>query len=430
MPAEINKKGITGMLEWYRLFIGNKRLLVFGFLFSFFSSFGQTFFISIFLPFWVDSLHITKTAFGSLYAIITIFAAVLLSLTGKFIDSIPLRKYASFVFGGLIVSVIFLSLAKNILILTLGLFLVRWLGQGMMTHTASTGIAKYFDKDRGKALSFSVMGQPAGTFIFPFIVLPLISLTGWSNSLLIMAIISLMIMAPVLFALKSPGISEKDRLSKSADVERTSLFTYLKSIRFWIIALNIFTIPFICTAVFLYQYSIGEAKGWSVAWVAFSFSFFAIFSAAGLLLSGNLTDRFTGLRLFPLYLIPAILASFLIAVSNNQYVFPVFYALLGLSSGLGSTIKTATQTEIYGSGKLGQVRSYFSTILVIGTALGPPVFAFFFDRNVSFNTFMAFSGVFIIITAIASSFLWPSGSLKKLAAIPVSALGMGKKSKI
>ncbi len=410
------------MREWYKVFTGNKRLLTFGFLFSFFSAFGQTFFVSLFVPYWVQSLHITNTLFGSIYASVTILAAVLISFSGKYIDSIPLRKYGLIVFGGLVLSVILLSQAREIVILTAGLFLVRWLGQGLMTHTASTGIAKYFDADRGKALSFSVMGQPAGHFILPFIMLPLIALTGWSNSLVIMALIASLIMTPVLLLLKKVDLAKNKETNNSAGGSVAPQKTrYLRSSRFWIIAMNAFSLPFICTAVFLYQYSIGEMKGWPVSWVAFSFSFFAIFSAIGLLISGNLTDRFTGLFLFPLYLVPAIAGVLLITLTKNQYVFPAFYALLGISSGLGSTIKTATQTEIYGTGNLGKVRSYFSTILVISTALGPPVFAFFLDRNVSFNIIMAFSAGFIILTSLASFQLWSASHterLRSLALVP------------
>jgi hypothetical protein len=46
------------------------------------------------------------------------------------------------------------------------------------------------------------------------------------------------------------------------------------------------------------------------------------------------------------------------------------------------------QVEIYGTGNLGKIRSYFSTLLVLSTALGPPVFGFFIDKHYSFNTVM------------------------------------------
>jgi MFS family permease len=136
--------------------------------------------------------------------------------------------------------------------------------------------------------------------------------------------------------------------------------------------------------------------------VAFSFAFFAVFSAAALLFSGNLVDRFSGIKLFPLYLIPTLLALIIIAITNQKWVFPVFYALLGISSGMGSTIKTAVQVEVYGKGNLGKIRSYFSTILVLSTALGPPAFGFFIDRQYSLNSIFGIAAFFVLIIILFS----------------------------
>lgn len=105
------------------------------------------------------------------------------------------------------------------------------------------------------------------------------------------------------------------------------------------------------------------------------------------------------------------------AVSRSHWVFPVFYGLLGMSVGLGSTIKTAMQTEVYGAGRLGKIRSYFSTIIVFSTALGPPAFGppafgFFIDRSYSFNAVMAISSVVVLLIFVLSFRVW---KLKKSA---------------
>lgn len=393
------------MKDWFRFVLGNKRLLNFGFLFNFFSSFGQTFFISLFVPYWVDSLKISNATFGTMYATVTIISAFLISAVGKYIDRIPLKNYGLLVFSGLMVSVVVLSQAYHTMLLLLGLFMVRWFGQGLMTHTSSTGIAKHFDEHRGKALGFTALGHPAGQFILPLLVVPLIAFAGWRSSLLYMAVTATFLVVPTLFAISpvagfEPDIAEKKVLSENSG-------TYFKSMNFWIIAANIFVVPFLCTAVFLYQYSIGQSKGWPVSWVAFSFAFYALFNAVALLTSGNLVDRFSGKTLFPLYLLPTLLALILIAIIGNKWVFPVFYALLGISSGLGSTVKTAMQVEVYGTGNLGKIRSYFSTLLVLSTALGPPAFGYFIDLHYSFDFLMLFfAAITAIITILSFKFVY------------------------
>lgn len=389
------------MADWFRFVFGNKRLLNFGFLFNFFSSFGQTFFISLFVPYWITELHITNASFGSMYAVVTLISAGLLSITGKYIDRLSLKKFSLIVFSGLMLSVLFLSQAKSVVVLVLGLLLVRWFGQGLMTHTSSTGIAKYFESNRGKALGFTALGHPAGQFLLPLIMVPLIMHTSWRLSLIYMAVLASVLVIPALTAIKrvtsfEPNLDYKKKLKSS------SKENYLLSKTFWKIAVNAFAIPFLATAVFLYQYTIGQNKGFTNSWVAFSFAFYAVFNAVGMLTSGNLVDKFGGIKLFPLYLIPALLGIILMPIIDNKWVFPVFYALLGFSSGLGSTIKTAIQAEIYGTQNLGKIRSYFSTILVVSTAVGPPVFGYLLDKQFTLNHILAMAGVFVVIAIFLS----------------------------
>lgn len=389
------------MTAWFRFLFSNKRLLNFGFLLNFFSAYGQTFFISIFVPFWVLDFGISNAYFGSMYASVTIASAFLLSVAGKYIDRMSLRKYSLLVFIGLALSVLFLSVANTVWLLGAALLLVRWLGQGMLTHTSSTGIAKYFDDNRGKALGFTALGHPAGQFFIPLAMAPLLLQLGWRYTLVIFVLLSAIVMIPSAMAIKPVAIFRPQKKSALLD-NAPKQKSHLLSFKFWLIASNIFFVPFFCTAVFLYQYSIAEGKGWDRDWVTFSFAFFAIANAITLLLSGNLVDKYGGVRLFPLYLVPTLVALLLIAFIDAKWVFPVFYALLGTSTGLGSTIKTAMQVEVYGKNDLGKVRSYFSTVLVFSTALGPPAFGFFIDRNYSFDSIMGIAALMVAVIFVAS----------------------------
>lgn len=388
------------MKKWLRFVLNNKRLLNFGFLYNFFSSFGQTFFISIFVPFWITTFSISNTGFGSIYAAVTVISAFCLSFIGKHIDKMPLKKFGLIIFIGLLASVIILSQAYHVVFLVIGLFLVRLFGQGLMTHTSATGIAKYFNKDRGKALGVTALGNPAGQLILPLLIMPLIASFGWRNSLLLLSVLAIIMIIPSLWSI-TPVTPFEPELANNNKASGSKI-NYFTSNKFWVLAINTFTIPFLCTAIFLYQYLMGKNYGWSSQWVTFSFAFYAFFYALSLLLSGPLVDRFTGIRLFPIYLLPTLLVLIVITVSSNKWVFPLFYALLGISSGLGSTIRTAVQVEIYGKKDLGKLRSYISTIMVLSTAAGPPIFGFFIDKNYSFNSIMLGNAVFILLVILVS----------------------------
>ncbi|MBN1463591.1 MAG: MFS transporter, partial [Paludibacteraceae bacterium] len=277
--------------------------------------------------------------------------------------------------------------------------------------TSATGIAKYFNKNRGKALGVTALGNPAGQLILPLLIMPLIVSFGWRYSLLLLSVLAILMIIPSLWAITpvTPFEAEFTNNNKASN----SKINYFTNNKFWVLAINTFTIPFLCTAIFLYQYLIGKNYGWSTQWVAFSFAFYAAFYALSLLLSGSLVDRFTGIRLFPIYLLPTLLVLIVITVSSNKWVFPLFYALLGISSGLGSTIRTAVQVEIYGKKDLGKLRSYISTIMVLSTAAGPPIFGFFIDKNYSLNSIMLGNAVFILLVILVSFTINSSHAFKE-----------------
>ena len=58
---------------------------------------------------------------------------------------------------------------------------MRFSGQGMMSHTATTTISRYFTKSRGKALSTGWFGLSAAEFILPVLMIYLLTITGWQN---------------------------------------------------------------------------------------------------------------------------------------------------------------------------------------------------------------------------------------------------------
>ena len=58
---------------------------------------------------------------------------------------------------------------------------MRFSGQGMMSHTATTTISRYFTKSRGKALSTSWFGLSTAEFILPVLMIYLLAITNWKN---------------------------------------------------------------------------------------------------------------------------------------------------------------------------------------------------------------------------------------------------------
>ena len=114
------------------------KIVIFGFIFTFFSSFGQSFFIGLFNSNIRTDLNISHGQFGSIYALATLLSSFTLIWIGKKIDDFKLINYSLFVILLLFFSSAFFSFVNNIYLLFFGIFLLRLSGQGLMSHTATT----------------------------------------------------------------------------------------------------------------------------------------------------------------------------------------------------------------------------------------------------------------------------------------------------
>ena len=113
------------------------KVIIFGFIFTFFSSFGQSFFLGLFNPSIRDVLSITHGQFGTIYASATLCSSLLLIWVGKKIDDINVLKFAFYVTILLSFSCLLFSKISSVIFLFIAIFLMRFSGQGMMSHTAT-----------------------------------------------------------------------------------------------------------------------------------------------------------------------------------------------------------------------------------------------------------------------------------------------------
>lgn len=178
-----------------------RRLLSFAVSFTFFSSFGQTFLISLFVPYFLTAFELSNATFGSLYSVATLTSAVALPWLGQWIDRIPLRQYSMYVAIGLLIASLVMAVSWHISMLFVGLILLRLAGQGLSGHTAQTTMARYNDQLRGKALSISGIGYPLGEAVLPSIIAGMLVLFHWRTTWAIIAFVIAVFFIPVLWFL-------------------------------------------------------------------------------------------------------------------------------------------------------------------------------------------------------------------------------------
>lgn len=383
----------------------NIALLSFGLLLTFFSSFGQTFLLSLYVPSIEEFLNISNTEFGTIYAIATIGSALTLPWIGGFFDKTRIKRYTLLVIFGLALALLLLSFSYHFILVVIGFYGLRLFGQGLMTHTSVSSMARYFDKNRGKAIGIASTGHPIGEAALPIIITLLIGTLGWRGALQISSLTCIVLVAPLALILlnrarKSIKSYQQQHSKQQGKKEKVNIPKLLSERRFWIITPVVFMVGFTNTAIFFFQLKLGDAKGWSPEWVATSISAFAIANALGVLGSGGLVDKYTGKKLFPYFLIPYLIGLPILIIYEHQLIYPLSLALFGLGQGTGRTIKDAMLAELYGTEIIGQIRSIFITIMVISTAIGPVVFGMLLDLNLSFSTIFTGVAIAILLTGI------------------------------
>ena len=190
------------MRENLTFFVENARWLTAGFLLTLFSSFGQTFFIGLAGNDLRATFHLSGGAFGSLYMVATLTSASTLPWLGRTLDLMPGWKVVRFTMPALALACIMITVAPNLLMLGIALYMLRLFGQGMMTEIAFTEIGRWFIANRGRAMAIIVPGQPAGSAILPVIVVMIDHASGnWHTAWLLSAAVIALIGWPLIVAL-------------------------------------------------------------------------------------------------------------------------------------------------------------------------------------------------------------------------------------
>jgi len=381
------------------------KVLIFGFIFTFFSSFGQSFFLGLFNSSIRDALSISHGQFGTIYASATLCSSLLLIWVGKKIDDVNVFKFAFYVTILLSFSCFFFSKISSVIFLFIAIFLMRFSGQGMMSHTATTTISRYFTKSRGKALSIGWFGLSVAEFILPVLMVYLLTIYAWQNIWLSVSILVLIFLPIVSFFLvkdlnlNSREKSENDEY-KEENIKQWRRIEVIKDYRFYIICSNMLAMPWIATGVFVYQSFITSSKEWGEYIIAQSFMAYSICSVLTLLISGFLIDKFTSRKLLIYMNIPLLLSTFVIMFLSNEYSAFIFLGLIGISNGLANVLGSSTWAEIYGVKYIGSIKALTTALMVFSTAFGTALFGILIDFGFTIEKIAIVSAIYIFSSIV------------------------------
>ena len=381
------------------------KVIIFGFIFTFFSSFGQSFFLGLFNSSIRDTLSITHGQFGSIYASATLLSSLVLVWIGKKIDDVNILKFASYVIIFLSASCFIFSKISSVIFLFIGIFLMRLAGQGLTTHAATTTISRYFDKNRGRALSTGWLGLSLAEFCMPVLIVFLLTFIEWRDIWISISILVIIILPITAYALvRNVKLDTREDSNNKSEILREikqwKRIEVLKDYRFYVICMTMLAMPWIATGTFVYQSFISTSKGWGPYIIAQSFMAYSIFSVITLFISGFLIDKFSSRKLLIYMNIPLLLATIILFYFDSFISSFIFLGLIGISNGLANVLGSSTWAEIYGVKHIGSIKALTTALMVFSTAFGTALFGILIDYGLSIEQIAVVSGVYILSSII------------------------------
>ena len=380
------------------------KVIIFGFIFTFFSSFGQSFFLGMFNSSIREALSITHGQFGSIYASATLLSSIVLVWIGKKIDDVNILKFASYVTIFLSISCFIFSKISSVILLFIGIFLMRLAGQGLTTHTATTTISRFFEKNRGRALSIGWLGLSLAEFILPVLIVFLLTFIEWRNLWISISLIVIIVLPFVSYTLvREVKLDTRENTNSAKDlkeIRQWKRIEVLKDYRFYIICMTMLAMPWIATGSFVYQSFITTSKGWGPYIIAQSFMAYSIFSVITLFISGFLIDKFTSRKLLIYMNIPLFFATIVLFYFDSPISSFFFLGLVGISNGLANVLGSSTWAEIYGVKYIGSIKALTTALMVFSTAFGTALFGILIDINFTIEQIAIVSGSYILFSII------------------------------
>lgn len=379
----------------------NARWLAAGALLAFMSSFGQTFFISIFSDQIRTEFDLTHGMWGGIYSLGTAASALVMLWAGTLTDIFRTRAIGAIVFLLLGLACLSMAAAPSAAILVFVIFALRLFGQGMSSHLSVVAMSRWFVAERGRALSISNLGFSIGETFLPISFVFLMSVYSW-RTLWVVSFAVLILAIPILLRLlqkeRTPQSIAKVSFSLGMNNHHWSRKNLLKHPLFWFMIPALLGPSAFNTAFFFQQAHFAEIKGWDHLQLVSYFPIYAVLSVVVMFISGIALDRFGTARLLPFYQLPMVFAFACFSLAQTPAIVVLGLVLLAVTSGANATLPNAFWAEFYGTKHLGAIKSLAAAIMVLGSAIGPGLTGILIDLGVGLDRQYLWVSMFFLIS--------------------------------
>ena len=366
----------------FKFIVNNSRWLAAGALLTLMSSFGQTYFISIFAGEIRTAFNLSHGNWGAIYGFGTFASAIAMVWAGGLTDIMRVRRLGPIMLAALAASCLFMAFNPWVALLPVVIFCLRFTGQGMSTHIAAVGMSRWFAENRGKALSIANLGFSVGEATYPLLVVALMLFFAWKSIWVLAALVAILSIPALLWLLR------EERSPQSMATEGQSMgmlgrhWTRNETLfhpLFWFMMPAFLGQSAFNTAFFFLQVHFAEVKGWDHFQLVAMFPIYTGVAIGSMILSGILIDKIGTARLIPYFQLPMIIAFLLFAYGQSLFLALLGFVFLGLTSGANATLPNAFWAEHFGTRHLGSIKAAAAAAMVLGSAIGPALTGLLLD---------------------------------------------------
>ena len=370
---------------------------------TFFSSLGQTYFVSASVAEWQAAFDLSHGEFGRIYMFATLASALCLPFAGRLVDVVQPHHMLVVVAPILAGAALLAGYASSVIMLVVAIFMLRLFGQGMMTHIALTTTGRWFVAERGRAISLVVLGQQGGEgtipLAFALFTIAYGNRAGWTAAAVALLVIGL----PFIYWCYSKPRVPHGQVSAESDskpeVRNWTRGEVMRDPIFWVLLTGVLAPAFIGTIIFYHQNYLTTLNDWPPQLFATSLMVMAATTVVCALITGAVIDRFRATAVLPFFLLPLSTACFALATSGPEFTLIIVMVLLGISYGMSSTLFGSLWPEIYGLANLGAIRSVTVSAAVLATAAGPGLTGTLIDTGIQLPAQMVFIGFYCLLAA-------------------------------
>ncbi|WP_306151187.1 MFS transporter [Roseovarius sp. MMSF_3281] len=381
----------------------NAPWLAAGVLLTFLSSFGQTFFISIFAGRIMEDFGLSHGQWGGIYTLGTTASAALMVWAGGLTDRFRVRALGTVILLMLMGACLFMALNPVWWLLPAVVFALRFTGQGMTSHIAVVAMSRWFIATRGKALSIATLGFAGGEALLPLIFVALMLTWDW-RALWILAAMIAVVGIPVLLLLlrqeRTPQSWAKSDQSLGMLSRHWTRKQTLGHFLFWFMVPALLGPAAFNTAFFFHQVHFAEVKEIAHVELVAMFPLYTGVSIGSMVLSGWALDRLGTARLIPYMQLPMVIAFVLFSIANGPITTLLGFVFLGITTGANTTLPNAFWAEFYGTGHIGSIKAMAAAIMVFGSAIGPGLTGLGIDLGLGIESQYLLVAVYFVFTSV------------------------------